>query len=157
MNERSAIFPAFAALSCALLLSGCGKVEETLDSVLGEPEDELARVGNSVLTLRDLDARFPEEFRELRTREGDLRAVRNWVDDEALAREARDLGLAASREHLLLVADFERKALADAMRRRVGGDSARLAAHLDSLKLLIPIAVHPERIPARAEGNGTAP
>ncbi|MBO7500702.1 MAG: hypothetical protein J6Z50_06085 [Fibrobacterales bacterium] len=136
-----------AALALCALLSGCGET--------GESEDEIARVGRSVLLLRDLELRAPADLRDARSREQKLQTVKNWVNDETLAQEARAKGLDKSPEFRLLVSDFERMVLADAIRREFR-DSARFARHLDSLKLSIPIAIHPERIPAdRAENRGT--
>ena len=136
-----------AALALCALLSGCGET--------GESEDEIARVGRSVLLLRDLELRAPADLRDARSREQKLQTVKNWVNDETLAQEARAKGLDESPEFRLLVSDFERMVLADAIRREFR-DSARFARHLDSLKLSIPIAIHPERIPAdRAENRGT--
>ena len=105
--------------------------------------------------LRDLELRAPADLRDARSREQKLQTVKNWVNDETLAQEARAKGLDKSPEFRLLVSDFERMVLADAIRREFR-DSARFARHLDSLKLSIPIAIHPERIPAdRAENRGT--
>lgn len=143
---RIAALALCALLPCALL-SGC---DET-----GESEDEVARVGRSVLLLRDLELRTPADLRALQSREQAMQTVKNWVNDETLAQEARERGLDKTPEFRLLVSDFERMVLADAIRREFR-DSARFARHLDSLKLSIPIAIHPERIPAgRAENRGT--
>ena len=139
-----------AALALSALLAGCAPEEEGSGDGI-----EVARVGSSVLTLRDLELRSPADLRPLLGREQKLQTVKNWVDDETLAQEARAKGIDATPEFRLLVEGFERMMLADAIRREYR-DSARLARHLDSLKLSIPIAIHPERIPAdRAENRGT--
>ena len=84
---------------------------------------------------------------------GDVKVLS--TPDETLAQEARERGLDKTPGFRLLVSDFERMVLADAIRREFR-DSARFARHLDSLKLSTPIAIHPERIPAgRAENRGT--
>jgi len=110
-----------------------------------EPEDTVARVGGSVLTLRELEMKLPPELRKLQSREQKFGSVRRWIDEEALAQEARALGLHRSPEFRLTVADFERSMLASAVRSRYP-DTARFRAHLDSLKLSVPIAIHPERV-----------
>ena len=138
-----------AALALSALLAGCGPEEGPEGGI------EIARVGSAVLTLRDLELRSPEDLRPLLGREQKLQTVKNWVDDETLAQEARARGIDATPEFRLLVEGFERTMLADAIRREFR-DSARFARHLDSLKLSIPIAIHPERVPAgRAENRGT--
>lgn len=67
------------ALTAALVLSSCGRKPRS---------PVVARVGDTELTLDDLYASIPAEYRDRITREQNVNYVKQWIDTELLFQEA---------------------------------------------------------------------
>lgn len=133
-------FALFALLSC-----GGGSIDKGV----------VARVGSATLTWEELQWSFPESIRDSIGRGMALTRVREWVNSEALAQEARRMGLDTLPEMRRRIALFEQMLLAEQLRRQLLNNNALSVEEQDALllqnseeiKLRTPISIHPENIP----------
>ncbi len=78
-----------------------------------EPEGIVAQVGTEHLTVDELVANVPEEFRGLVSRNHYLDMVRTWIEHEAMYQAALKEGMEADPEYLRLVEENRKKILVD--------------------------------------------
>ena len=89
------IYIPFVVISTVLFLAGC-------DGKFSGPQKPsspvIARVGNAVLTIDDLNASIPDEYRDIITFEQNAHFVRQWMSTEILYQEALRRRLDRERE-----------------------------------------------------------
>lgn len=116
----------------------------------------VARVGQQSLSWEELRAALPEQFRDSASRRVALNRVREWVNSEALAQEARRLSLDTLSEMRRRMALYEQLLLAEELRRHLLAGSPSLSPEekeewllqkSEEIKLRTPISIHPEQIP----------
>lgn len=121
-----------------------------------EEKSIVARVGEEVLTWDDLIASFPAQFRDSLSQKVLYSRVSEWVNNEALAQEAKRLGLDTLPENRRRIALHEQMLLADLLRQKFLAEAAQLtpaeqteliSKRIEEIKMRIPISIQPENIP----------
>jgi len=75
----------FVLICTVILLAGC---ENNFSAQKKSSSPVIARVGNAVLTIDDLTASIPMEYRDIITYEQNAHFVRQWISTELLYQEA---------------------------------------------------------------------
>jgi len=114
-GKRRAFFTVFMCLTLLALLTltaGCDKIPENWQfwnngSGKGKKPSGtvIARVGDAVLTLEELEASIPQEYSGIITQEQNIAYVRRWINTELLYQEALRLKVDHNPE---IIARFER-------------------------------------------------